>query len=106
MATKSIEERAEKFANATIVKSTNFIVWNQVRARYVDIATEQDRIARQEERERCIQAAQDWCCSDCGAQPKCKIDSDELGHPAFGGKCMDRVKIRKAIEEGDNNGND
>lgn len=48
----TIEERAIEFANATIVKSTNFIVWNQVRLRYIEIATEQDRIARDEEREK------------------------------------------------------
>lgn len=100
MKNKSIEERAIEIANEC-TGSFGYALFDDLIDACEKIATEQDRIARKEERERCIKAAQDWCCSsDCVAKLTCKIDSDEVGHPAYGGKCMDRVKIRKAIEEG------
>lgn len=94
METKSIDERAREFANATIVKSTNFIVWNQVRLRYIDIATKQDSISRSEERERA-----------------CKLYREgvlEIVHLIISSKDGRKVidindivnKFRKAMEEG------
>lgn len=55
-------------------------------------ATEQDLIARQEERERCIKAAQDAVCKVCAACyniTNCKKNG-----------CGYFNNIRKAIEEG------
>lgn len=59
-------------------------------------ATEQDLIARKEERERCIKAAQDWCCRVmCVGR-----DNEKL---CAGVKfCCSYKQIRKAIEKGGN----
>lgn len=56
----------------------------------VEIATEQDRIARQEERERCIKAAQDVYC-DITCNHRCD----------FTQRCQIMWEIRKAMEGGE-----
>lgn len=61
-----------------------------VYADFVQIATEQDRIARQEERERCIEAAQDVYC-DITCNTRCDIKN----------RCQIMYEIRKAMKGGD-----
>lgn len=62
---------------------------------YFKIATEQDRIARTEERERCIKSAQEWRCkNECPwfiQDGKCP-----MGYP-----CGTMANIRKALEGGE-----
>ena len=59
---------------------------------YIEGAIEQDRIARQEERERCIKAAQEAHCKLCGK------DAD---YKCYCLNCLQRTEIRKALEGGE-----
>lgn len=61
-----------------------------VQQAYIAGATEQDRIARQEERERCIEAAQYWYCIRC-----CDTSGEECHY------CHIKEHIRKAMEGGE-----
>lgn len=63
----------------------------------IQIATEQDSIARQEERERCIKIAQDKMCSIC----KTAHNSCGYGVICTYGECDEREKLRKEMEKGD-----
>ena len=91
----TIEERAKETANKLwdidgIFTYSEFI--NTAKQIANDSATDQDRIARQEERERCIKAAQNWYC-----------DIMRLGYYPTHKLCngCDRCeKLRKAIEKG------
>lgn len=56
----------------------------------VRFATEQDSIARKEERERCVQRAQLCECKRCKDNDKCWLCDD----------CTIMQDVRKAIEEG------
>lgn len=62
---------------------------------YFKIATEQDRIARTEERERCIKAAQEAHC-----KLYCKLCDNDADYKCYCLNCLQRTEIRKAIEEG------
>ena len=64
---------------------------------------EQDRIARQEERERCIKAAQDYICGACPVHIDCTINGDDGEYQNHRGavKCECREIIRKAMEGGE-----
>ena len=95
MATKSIEERVLRYY-LDWVCGKPFRVEDALR----NIATEQDRISRQEERDRCIKAMQDYYCKikcsfykDC----KCEIAEDLVMSTTT---CLFHSRIRKAIEEG------
>lgn len=57
---------------------------------YIAGATEQDRISRAEERERCILMAQKYACRNCLNEGVC--DGTRM--------CTIKNNIRKAIEEG------
>lgn len=57
------------------------------------VIAEQDSIARQEERERCIKAAQEWLCKSC-----CETCYSKHNITA----CYKGKAIHKAIEEGGN----
>lgn len=86
MTTKSIEERAHNHAEK----------WRNEEYYSVDEAieaalTEQDRIARAEERERCIRIACDYYCDDCDGCIYKKENKE---------KCRRLELLRKAIEEG------
>lgn len=100
MKNKTIEERAKAQADLCL----SCIDCGEVeqgcmdcerRGRYLGYkrgATEQDRIARQEERERCIKAAQDiYCDSICIVHDICKDH----------GQCSNKNKFRKAMEGGE-----
>lgn len=67
---------------------------------YVLGATEQDSIARQEERERCIQIAQKLLCEKCLGNNECSICGDYGAPSATGWMCTKRLLIREAIEKG------
>lgn len=58
----------------------------------------QDRIARQEERERCIEIMQKWCCNHCAVAEVCY----NLCGGNLDGDCNQKENIREAIEEGGN----
>lgn len=92
----TIEERAKQmcyFMNGDLrLRDAN------IEKALIEIATDQDRLARQEERERCIKAAQDYYCNrTCAGYDiehcLCRI-------------CDCRKNLRKAIEEGGNNEKD
>lgn len=81
----TIEERAK----AIVTENGRFPFDEYAHQRYIDLvqlATEQDSIARQEERERCIKAAQDAHCSFC---PSYLFDCS---------LCKEKETIRKAME--------
>lgn len=83
----TIEERALNATMNCVVSSAPYYVG------YMDGATEQDPIARAEERERCIKAAQDAYCFNhckgyCTMYAACK-------------HCNEREEIRNAIEKRD-----
>lgn len=65
---------------------------------YIEGATEQDRIARQEERERCIKAAQDAHCRCCKWYEVCTSNGFDIKKTCI--RCDQREQIRQAIEEG------
>lgn len=59
----SIEDRAAAFADSKI---SGKVGKQCIAIGYIHGAQEQDRISRQEERERCIKVAQEWYCQhDC-----------------------------------------
>lgn len=96
MATKSIEERAHNYA---ITNESNIQDWDgnyEIMVMSYEVgAQDQDRISRQEERERCIKVACDWICRsfcNCGDPNGCSVTC----------RSMTEEKIRKAIEEGGN----
>lgn len=99
---KTIEERAEKKYKLRPWMSKMMQVSVKInKLRYIQIATEQDRIARAEERERCIKAAQDAHCNMCAIYEVCH----NLSGGNLDGECKAKEIIRKAMEGG-NNGND
>lgn len=59
----SITERAKQYADRYLGTE---VLWKLAYNRYIEIATEQDQITRQEERERCIDIAKEHVCSMCG----------------------------------------
>lgn len=71
MATSTIEERALEATMHCVVNSAPYFTG------YMDGATEQDTIARAEERERCIKAAQKWLCSLCSDNHYCDHNAKE-----------------------------
>lgn len=91
----TIEERAYQYA----VKTDKPYSWFcDLEKSYIAGATEQDRIARQEERARCIRLAQDAVCKVCASCyniTNCKKNG-----------CGYFNSIRKAIEEGGSNDKD
>lgn len=90
MKNKSIERRVEAYYNMWLYGGYS-IEWV-----LREIATEQDRISRTEERERCIKAAQKWYCENkCSFFHRFKtcIMCDKWN-------CNETEDIRKAIEEG------
>lgn len=89
MATKSIEGRSYIYARSH--SSTTISRFRDLENAYKSGATEQDRIARQEERERCISAAQHWLCRSC-----CETCYSKHNISA----CYKGKAIRKAIEKG------
>lgn len=99
MATKSIEERAENLYSDfidTIHDSDGGEVGYYLDGKTgeqlaIDALTEQDQIARQEERERCIQMAQLRECKRCKDNDKCWLCDD----------CTIMQDVRKAMEGGE-----
>lgn len=86
-----IEKRAERYADISGVRSSRD--WRSVKQCCFEIATEQDRIARVEERERCINAIRNVSCALClnnDDPDRCKATN-----------CLTKYII-KAIEEGGN----
>lgn len=87
----TIEERAHNYA---ITNESNIQDWDGdyeiMVMSYKEGASDQDKIARQEERERCINAAQDAICDLC------------CGCPKIGYNCAKMNNIRKAIENNEN----
>lgn len=82
-------------AKATVIANKIYSGWDTERIRQIErgaiiAATEQDRIARQEERQRCIEAAQDVYC-DITCNRRCDIKN----------RCQIMYEIRKAIEGGE-----
>lgn len=65
----------------------------------IDVKT----IARQEERERCIKAAQEVHCLLCPIHNRCElIENGTIGVDTWNRcRCFDRVNIRKAMEGGE-----
>lgn len=65
---------------------------------YITGAYQQDRIARQEERERCINAAQELVCKQC-------FENSAVGcrHANDVAKCELLIELRKAMEGGNQN---
>lgn len=93
----TIEERAIEIAEkwkSDIIRGGEDISFTHLEYVAKQAATEQDRIAREEERERCIKAAQKWYCGGCRTM-----------QPNGCYYCKDMQKIRKAIEKGCDNGN-
>lgn len=90
----TIEERAKICAENVACDITNTYVVELVIEHEL---TEQDRIARAEERERCIKAAQDAHCGMCPIYEVChNLDGGNLG-----GECNAKENIRKAMEGGE-----
>lgn len=86
---ETIEERVNKmcyFMNGNLrLRDVN------IKEALIEIATEQDRISRADERERCIKIAQDWNCKiACANGLDCKSDYKE--------RCVVLEGIRKAME--------
>lgn len=65
-----------------------------LQADVIRLVEDKERIARQEERERCILMAQKYACRNCLNEGIC--DGTRM--------CTIKSNIRKAIEEGENNG--
>lgn len=79
-------------ARATVIANKIYSGWDTERIRQIErgaiiAATEQDRIARAEERERCIMAAQGAYC-DITCNTRCDIKN----------RCEIMYEIRKAME--------
>lgn len=91
METKSIEERARQIVFS--YPRTGKVYYTA----YVHGAKDQDSIARKEERERCINAAQNFICAGCIGEGK--IDRCQIRE-----ECTKRgrmMRIRKAMEGGE-----
>lgn len=98
---ETIEERARQIAEkwkSDIIRGGEDLSFTHLEYVAKQAATEQDRIARAEERERCIRLAQEWYCNEyctCATPNSCK---------AHDCKAMIEGSIRKTMEGG-NNGN-
>ena len=88
---ETIEERAKRANWGLHVDS--FDAFNEeTKNAILRFTTEQDRIARQEERDRCIKIAQEWNCKvACNNGLACKPDYKE--------RCVILEGIRKSMEE-------
>lgn len=88
----TIEERAKAIAEEwkkDIIRGGEDLSFTHLEYVAKQAATEQDRIARAEERERCVKAAQDVYC-DITCNHRCD----------FTQRCQIMWEIRKAIEGG------
>lgn len=95
MTTKSIEERATQHFRRIYQGEQDNIYLS-----LVEIATEQDRISRQEERERCIKAVQEcYCKSRCSFYKNGECELAE-NFDKVGVTCIFHKRVRKAIEKG------
>ena len=98
METKSIEERAHNFA---ITNASNIQEWDGdyeiMVMSYEEGAQDQDRISRQEERERCIKAAGAIVCKvhSCGTRVNCTPETCDRAS-----NCGWLLELRKAMKEG------
>lgn len=102
---ETIEERAKAIAEkwkSDIIRGGEDLSFTHLEYVAKQAATEQDRIARQDERERCIKAAQEVHCLLCPIHNRCElIENGTIGVDTWNRcRCFDRVNIRKAIEEG------
>lgn len=89
----TIEERAYRYA----VKTDKPYSWFcDLEKSYIVGATEQDRIARQEERERCINIACEVYCRDCGC-----CYSEQMRLEKKQNNCSMLDELRKAMEGGE-----
>ena len=96
----TIEERAKAIATQRVGNdysgkapiSEDAQYWHVIHSACYEAATDQDRIARTEERERCINAAQHWLCRSC-----CETCYSKHNISA----CYKGKAIRKALEEGE-----
>ena len=98
----TIEERARQIAEkwkSDIIHGGEDLSFTHLEYVAKQAATEQDRIARAEERERCIKIAQDTHCMFCSLFNKKSKECGLIDYP-----CTERDVIRKAIEEGGNHG--
>lgn len=91
MKNKTIEERAKEY-DSQIGRCYNDEGAVDIETLYIEIATEQDRIARADEKERCINAACEWL----------HAFDQELNKATCGGCRVDIGQFRKAIEKGGN----
>lgn len=92
---ETIEERAIEIAEKwkkDIIRGGEDISFTHLEYVAKQAAIEQDRISRQDERERCIKAAQIATCNCCMSHHIGCTEQDN---------CQKLDKIRKAIEEGD-----
>lgn len=89
----TIEERADAYAKRVCEASADKYCYA---IGYYNGATEQDRIARAEERERCINAAQELVCKKC-------FDNSAIGcrHANDVAKCELLIELREALEGGE-----
>lgn len=92
---------------AMVVANRIYSGWETERIRQLESAAamaarQQDRIAHKEERERCIKLACEVHCVLCPINKRCElIENGTIGIDTWNRcRCFDRVKIRKAIEEG------
>lgn len=71
----------------------------ELRNKVISFVIEQDRIARQEERERCVQTTQKLLCENCTlGNNECSICGDYGTPSVTGWVCKKRLLIREAIE--------
>lgn len=103
----TIEERANLFAcKGCDTRNCKRHICGCTRASYrkvdyITIATEQDRIARQEERERCIKAAQNWWCKNkCSDYKRCIHGLGNVRILAEG--CSFEDELKNELEKGGN----
>ena len=90
----TIEERSEMYQKQKHnVEKTDYLP-RHIGEAYRDGAKDQDRIARAEERERCINIAQEIVCKKC-------FDSSAIGCRCVNdvAKCELLIELRKAIEK-------
>lgn len=93
----TIEERAKNYATKIVGGEViEGDVWTAAYERYVQIATEQDRIARQEERERCVKAAIEYTCRICHPQCMPQFMNCDFNKE----KCGRIARLREAMEGG------
>lgn len=84
----TIEERARQHALAAVYGDENDALYKDIETECIKLATEQDRIARAEERERFLRI----CCETCfvNDHKPCEKPCDRLN------------RIRRAMEGGSN----